>query len=110
MQSVYIALIQNKGITGKSRLFPVELYRRLISAFNKTNLVYLQGWGEPFTNPHFMEFLHIEKKAGCMVGTTTNGMLLNPAKGDNFYYFREKRIRLEKLVFGNISEETLNTV
>ncbi|MBN2418372.1 MAG: radical SAM protein [Deltaproteobacteria bacterium] len=64
----------------QNRLFPLELYKRLIPAFDKTKLVYLQGWGEPFTNPHFMEFLRLAKKAGCMVGTTTNGTLLDSEK------------------------------
>ena len=64
----------------QNRIFPVELFRSLIPAFAKTKLVYLQGWGEPFTHPDFIEFLRIAKKSGCMVGTTTNGMLLNPEK------------------------------
>ena len=64
----------------QNRLFPVELLNNLIPAFGKTKLVYLQGWGEPFTHPHFMEFLCIAKKAGCMVGTTTNGTLLDSEK------------------------------
>jgi MoaA/NifB/PqqE/SkfB family radical SAM enzyme len=46
-------------------------------AFRKTNLVYLQGWGEPFTHPQFFEMLKLAKQAGCEVGTTTNGTLLN---------------------------------
>lgn len=64
----------------QNRLLSVELYRNLIPAFGKTRLVYLQGWGEPFTNPQFMEFLRLAKKAGCMVGTTTNGTLLDSEK------------------------------
>lgn len=46
-------------------------------AFRKAGLVYLQGWGEPFTHPRFFEMLKLAKEAGCRVGTTTNGTLLN---------------------------------
>lgn len=54
---------------------PLELFKRLIPAFRKTNLVYLQGWGEPLLHPHFFEMARIAKDCGCLVGTTTNGML-----------------------------------
>jgi MoaA/NifB/PqqE/SkfB family radical SAM enzyme len=39
-------------------------------------MVHLQGWGEPFLHPDFLEMVSLAKKAGCAVGTTTNGMLL----------------------------------
>jgi MoaA/NifB/PqqE/SkfB family radical SAM enzyme len=64
----------------QNRLLPAELYRNLIPAFQRTKLVYLQGWGEPFTHPDFFDFLRLAKKAGCMVGTTTNGTMLNSEK------------------------------
>ena len=61
----------------QNRFLPLEAFRNLIPAFAKTHLVYLQGWGEPFLHPQFFEMLQIAKKAGCVVGTTTNGTLLN---------------------------------
>ncbi len=64
----------------QNRLFPIELFKKLIPAFKKTKLVYLQGWGEPFTHPEFIDFLRLAKQSGCMVGTTTNGTLLNREK------------------------------
>ncbi|WP_319586020.1 radical SAM protein [uncultured Desulfobulbus sp.] len=54
-----------------------ELFRRLLPVFRKTRLVHLQGWGDPFTHPKFFHFARLAKSAGCQVGTTTNGMLLN---------------------------------
>jgi MoaA/NifB/PqqE/SkfB family radical SAM enzyme len=45
----------------------------------KINLVYLQGWGEPFLNPDFFTLVSLAKQAGCRVGTTTNGTLLTEA-------------------------------
>jgi len=64
----------------EERLMSIETYKRLIPAFQKTKLVYLQGWGEPFLNPRFFDMVAIAKKAGCDVGTSTNGSLLNPGK------------------------------
>ena len=61
----------------QNRFLPLEIFAKLIPAFAKTKLIYLQGWGEPFTNPHFFDMLTLAKNAGCMVGTTTNGTLLN---------------------------------
>ena len=55
----------------------VDLFRRLLPILKKTDLVYLQGWGEPFTHPDFFQFVQIAKTADCRVGTTTNGMLLD---------------------------------
>lgn len=65
--------------TWQSRLMPPEVFRQLAPALAKTRLVYLQGWGEPFMNPQFFELLGLAKAAGCQVGTTTNGMLLDEA-------------------------------
>jgi MoaA/NifB/PqqE/SkfB family radical SAM enzyme len=61
----------------QDRLLPLEMFQSLVPAFPKTNFIHLQGWGEPFINPHFGEMLKIAKHAGCMVGTTTNGTLID---------------------------------
>jgi MoaA/NifB/PqqE/SkfB family radical SAM enzyme len=61
----------------QNRYLPIEAFRNLIPAFRKTQLAYLQGWGEPFTHPQFFEMLKVAKEAGCKVGTTSNGTLLN---------------------------------
>jgi MoaA/NifB/PqqE/SkfB family radical SAM enzyme len=63
-----------------NRLMSMETYQKLIPAFSRTRLVYLQGWGEPFMNPLFFEMACMAKAAGCRVGMTTNGMLLNDHK------------------------------
>ncbi|MGD9134524.1 MAG: radical SAM protein [Desulfobacterales bacterium] len=61
----------------QNRFLSLGAFRNLVPAFSNTHLVYLQGWGEPFTHPQFFEMLQIAKKAGCRVGTTTNGTLLD---------------------------------
>jgi len=65
-----------------SRILDDNLYKLLQPAFQKTRLVYLQGWGEPFTHPDFFKLAGIAKKAGSQVGTTTNGMLINQQLAD----------------------------
>jgi MoaA/NifB/PqqE/SkfB family radical SAM enzyme len=55
----------------------LEVFEHLVPAFKKTQLVFLQGWGEPFLNPDLLKMARMAKEAGCKVGTTTNGMLLN---------------------------------
>lgn len=61
----------------KNRYLSKETFQALTPAFKKTRLVYLQGWGEPFTHPDFFKLVRIAKSAAAMVGTTTNGNLIN---------------------------------
>jgi len=60
-----------------NRHLPLETFKKLLPAFSQTGLVYLQGWGEPFLHPDFFTMAALAKDAGCRVGTTTNGMLLD---------------------------------
>jgi len=60
-----------------NRNLSLEVFERLVSAFTSTQLVFLQGWGEPFLNSELLTMVRVAKEAGCKVGTTTNGMLLN---------------------------------
>ena len=64
----------------QNRHLPLELFSSLAPAFGKTKHIHLQGWGEPFIHPQFIDFLRIAKKAGCTVGTTTNGTILTADK------------------------------
>jgi len=59
-----------------NRHMPIELFNALVPFLKHTDLVYLQGWGEPLLNPHFFEMVRICKGQGKRVGFTTNGMLL----------------------------------
>jgi MoaA/NifB/PqqE/SkfB family radical SAM enzyme len=55
----------------------LETFKKLKSVLPRTDLVHLQGWGEPFLHPEFFEIAAVAKQRGCKVGTTTNAMLLN---------------------------------
>jgi MoaA/NifB/PqqE/SkfB family radical SAM enzyme len=60
------------------RYLSLDSFKKLQPAFAHARMVHLQGWGEPFLHPDFFAMAAIAKEAGCRVGTTTNGMLLNP--------------------------------
>lgn len=59
------------------RHLPIELFNDLVPYLRNTDLVYLQGWGEPLLNPSLLEMVRICKEQGKRVGFTTNGMLLD---------------------------------
>ncbi|MDO9565277.1 MAG: radical SAM protein [Candidatus Desulfaltia sp.] len=54
-----------------------DTFEALLPVFSATKMVHLQGWGEPLLHKRFFEMVASTKKAGCQVGTTTNGMLLD---------------------------------
>jgi len=61
----------------------LETFKHIGSAFEMANLIFLQGWGEPFLNEKLFEMIEIAKKVGCKVGLTTNGMALDPETIDH---------------------------
>ncbi|MDQ1330371.1 MAG: Radical protein [Thermodesulfobacteriota bacterium] len=56
---------------------PFSLFKQLLPYLGYTDLVYLQGWGEPLLNPDLFAMIRACKKKGKRVGFTTNGMLLS---------------------------------
>ena len=58
------------------RHMPIEFFYALVPFFRHTDLVYLQGWGEPLLQNDLFEMIRICKERGKRVGFTTNGMLL----------------------------------
>jgi MoaA/NifB/PqqE/SkfB family radical SAM enzyme len=60
-----------------SQHLALATFRRLLPELQRARLVHLQGWGEPFLHPHFFTMVSLARLAGCQVGTTTNGMLLD---------------------------------
>ena len=49
-------------------------FDRLKPLLYRSERVHLQGWGEPFQNPHFFVMAQMARKAGCRVSTTTGGL------------------------------------
>lgn len=61
----------------ENRDLSFEHFKAMLPVMSKAKMVHLQGWGEPFLHSHLFDMIALAKKAGCMVGTTTNGMLLD---------------------------------
>lgn len=61
----------------KSRHMLPETFAALWPLLCKVSRVHLQGWGEPFLNPYFMDFVSLARRAGCQVSTTTCGMRMD---------------------------------
>jgi MoaA/NifB/PqqE/SkfB family radical SAM enzyme len=55
---------------------PFNLFSTLVPFLKHTDLVYLQGWGEPLLHDNLFEMIRVCKAQGKRVGFTTNGMLL----------------------------------
>ena len=66
--------LMGKGWTNKQ--MPIDLFHKLVPFLRYTDLVYLQGWGEPLLNNDIFEMIRICKDRGKRTGFTTNGMLL----------------------------------
>jgi MoaA/NifB/PqqE/SkfB family radical SAM enzyme len=52
-------------------------YRAVAAAFPQLRQVYIDAWGEPLLHPHLWEMVAIARAAGCSVGITTNGTLID---------------------------------
>ena len=61
----------------KRQHMPLQLFNHLMPYLVYTDLVYLQGWGEPLLNSDLFDMIRMCKSKGKRVGFTTNGMLLN---------------------------------
>ncbi len=61
----------------ENRDLSLDIFERLLPVLAKTKMVHLQGWGEPLLHKQFFEIVASVKKAGCKVGTTTNGMMFD---------------------------------
>jgi MoaA/NifB/PqqE/SkfB family radical SAM enzyme len=60
-----------------NRHMPLDLFNTLIPYTKYTELIHLQGWGEPLLHPDIYEMIRICKYNSKYVGLTTNGTLLN---------------------------------
>lgn len=59
-----------------------ETFEGIAAAFEHTDWVYLQGWGEPLLHRRIFDMIARAKAAGCRVGFTTNGTRLTPRTGE----------------------------
>ena len=59
-----------------------ETFEAIAAAFEHTDWVYLQGWGEPLLHRRIFDMIARAKAAGCRVGFTTNGTRLTRRTGE----------------------------
>jgi radical SAM protein with 4Fe4S-binding SPASM domain len=60
-----------------SRHMKPETFAAIWPAMLRSTRIHLQGWGEPFLNPYFMDYARLGIRAGCRVSTTTCGLVMN---------------------------------
>lgn len=63
--------------TWRNRHIDLNVFKNLLPVLRYARLAFLQGWGEPFLHPDFFTLVSLAKRAGCLVGTTTNGVLVD---------------------------------
>jgi MoaA/NifB/PqqE/SkfB family radical SAM enzyme len=83
---------------------PWQVYRDHIGPhLAHFDLVYLQGWGEPLLHPHLWDMVRQAKSAGCRVGFTTCGGLLDEEKGQRLL---DEGINILSISFAGASKST----
>lgn len=85
------------------RNMSMDTFGNIAKYFGLTTWVYLQGWGEPLENEHFMDMLRIAREAGCRVGVTTNGVHLTDR---NISRLLDGGIDMVVLSSGGVSRES----
>ncbi len=63
----------------RSRHMEAATFARLWPLLQESARVHLQGWGEPFLHPRFMDFAALARRAGCRISTTTCGLRMDDA-------------------------------
>ena len=66
-----------KKAVWQSRLMTDQTFAALWPLMRQCARVHLQGWGEPFLHPRFLDFVRVARRAGCAVSTTTCGLRMD---------------------------------
>ena len=54
-----------------------QTFENLSRSFNRFDMIYMSGWGEPLMHPRIWDMVALAKESGKKVGFTTNGLLIN---------------------------------
>jgi MoaA/NifB/PqqE/SkfB family radical SAM enzyme len=87
--------------------FPLTLFHDLLPSLGHTNLVFLQGWGEPLLHPDLFEMVRLCKNREKTVGFTTNGMLLNK---ENIHTIIDLQVDILGVSFAGTTPSTHNRI
>jgi MoaA/NifB/PqqE/SkfB family radical SAM enzyme len=87
--------------------FPLTLFQDLLPSLNHTNLLFLQGWGEPLLHPDLFEMVRLWKNRQKMVGFTTNGLLLNK---ENIHTIVDLQVDILGISFAGTTPSTHNRI
>ncbi|WP_298067078.1 radical SAM/SPASM domain-containing protein [uncultured Mailhella sp.] len=68
-----------EGSLWKARHMSPEVFAALWPMMLKASRIHLQGWGEPFLHPYFLDFVGLARRAECSVSTTTCGLYMDEA-------------------------------
>lgn len=60
----------------KTRHMAPATFAALWPLLLETRRVHLQGWGEPFLNPRFLDMVALARRADCLVSTTSCGLFM----------------------------------
>jgi len=54
-----------------------QTFENLSRSFNRFDMIYMSGWGEPLVHPRIWDMVALAKENGNKVGFTTNGLLID---------------------------------
>jgi len=95
------------GERWQSAHFPLTLFHDLLPSLRHTNLVFLQGWGEPLLHPDIFEMVRLCKNLKKIVGFTTNGLLLNK---ENIHTIVDLQVDILGVSFAGTTPTTHNRI
>jgi MoaA/NifB/PqqE/SkfB family radical SAM enzyme len=98
----YCVLTCYKGLWGGD-LMDMQTFQQLRPSFALTDMVFLQGWGEPLLHPYFWDMVREVKSAGAKVGFTTNGAPLVDKHIDKLF---EERVDIMGISLGGATAAT----
>lgn len=68
--------------TGTGVDMSMAVFSRLAPLLACAQRAHLQGWGEPFLNPHFFTMARMARDAGCRISTTTCGLSMSESQAE----------------------------
>jgi pyrroloquinoline quinone biosynthesis protein E len=107
------------GVLGNFHL-GLDEFKHVIDQFPRLMRIKLQGMGEPILNKHFFDMVRQAKRRGIVVGTSTNGMLVDQRKAraivdsglDEIYFSLDGAVKqtFEEIRAGAVFETVVDNI